>query len=65
MPKSAKTRYSKRDGVINPQNYTLNEFLTHGKFDALKTLRINEVNSIQQNVQRTFTARKTCVKRTF
>ena len=40
MPKSAKKGKAKRDGVINPQNYNLNEF-SHGHFDALQTLRIN------------------------
>ena len=37
MPKQGK---AKRDGVINQQYYNFNEF-KHGKYDALKTLRIN------------------------
>ena len=37
--KCQKQAKAKRDGVINPQNYYLNQF-SHN-FDALKTLRIN------------------------
>ena len=37
VPKQAE---AKRDGVINPQNYTFNQFNTEN-FDALKTLRID------------------------
>ena len=38
VPKQAET---KRDGVINPQNYNFNQFETRKIFDALQTLRIN------------------------
>ena len=45
LPKQAK---AKRDGVINPQNYNFNQFLTREVFDALKTLRIN-LDFLRQN----------------
>ena len=35
VPKVPKQAEAKRDGVINPQNYNLNQ-LKHGNFDALK-----------------------------
>ena len=38
-PKVPKQGLDKRDGVINPQTICMN--LKHGKFDPLKTLRIN------------------------
>ena len=33
---------AKRDGVINTQIYSFNQFLNMGSLDALKMLRINQ-----------------------
>ena len=38
MPKQAE---AKRDGVINPKNYSCNQFFNTEAFDAPKTIQIN------------------------
>ena len=42
-PKVPKQAESKRDGVINPQNYNFNQFYTE-HFDALKCYESTEVD---------------------
>ena len=39
-PRVSKEAESKRDGVINPQNYNFNQFL-YGKFRCSQTIRID------------------------
>ena len=43
MPKIPKQAEAKRDGVINPQNYNFNEFLTRKMLMLLKRYESTEV----------------------
>ena len=41
MPKMPKQAEANRDGVINPQNYTISINFNTANVDSLKTLQIN------------------------